>query len=70
MKALVLTGKKQLEIEDIKEHNGEVVLWIKCKGHTEKDEYVKLSNIVLHDIKNIKHINLFNLVIISPLYSK
>lgn len=37
-------------ITDIKMHNGEVVLWIKCKGHNDKDEYVKISNEVLVDI--------------------
>lgn len=39
-------------IEDIKIHNGEVVLFVQCKKHHEKDEYVKLSQQVLNDIKN------------------
>lgn len=39
------------KIEDIKIHNGEVVLWVQCKKHDSKDEYVKLSNQVLEDIK-------------------
>lgn len=39
-------------IEDIKIHNGEVVLFVQCKKHDEKDEYVKLSQQVLNDIKN------------------
>lgn len=54
---MITTGLRVSEvadalIEDIKVHNGEIVLWIKCKGHTEKDEYVKLSNEVLVDIFN------------------
>ncbi len=54
---LITTGIRGIElvradIEDIKIHNGEVVLWIQCKKHDEKDEYVKLSNDVLNDIKN------------------
>lgn len=40
------------KIEDIKIHNGEVVLFVQCKKHDEKDEYVKLSQQVLQDIKN------------------
>lgn len=39
-------------IEDIKIHNGEVVLFVQCKKHHQKDEYVKLSQQVLNDIKN------------------
>ena len=39
-------------IEDIKIHNGEVVLFLLRKKHSEKDEYVKLSNQTLNDIKN------------------
>ena len=39
-------------IEDIKVHNGEVVLWVQCKKHDSKDEYVKLSSQVLKDIQN------------------
>lgn len=53
---LITTGLRGIEvaranIEDIKIHNGEVVLWVQCKKHDEKDEYVKLSNQVLNDIK-------------------
>lgn len=54
---LITTGLRGIEvarakIEDIKVHNGEVVLWIQCKKHDSKDEYVKLSEQVLNDIKN------------------
>lgn len=53
---LITTGLRGIEvqranIEDIKIHNGEVVLWIQCKKHSEKDEYVKLSQQVLDDIR-------------------
>lgn len=52
---LITTGLRGIEVsraelEDIKVHNGEVVLWIQCKKHDEKDEYVKLSQQVLNDI--------------------
>lgn len=52
----ITTGLRAIEvsrakIEDIKEHNGEIVLWIQCKKHDGKDEYVKLSNQVLKDLK-------------------
>ena len=52
---LITTGCRGIEvarakIEDIKIHNNEVVLWIQCKKHEEKDEYVKLSNQVLADL--------------------
>jgi integrase/recombinase XerC len=54
---LISTGCRGIEvanarIEDIKEHNNETVLWIKCKKHLERDEYVKLSDQVMKDIKN------------------
>lgn len=54
---LITTGLRGIEvsranIEDIKIHNGEVVLWVQCKKHDSKDEYVKLSNQVVEDIKN------------------
>lgn len=54
---LVTTGLRGIEvarakIEDIKIHNGEIVLWVQCKKHDSKDEYVKLSNQVLEDIRN------------------
>lgn len=54
---LITTGLRGIEVsraklEDIKVHNGEVVLWIQCKKHDSKDEYVKLSNKVLEDIKD------------------
>lgn len=54
---LITTGLRGIEvakamIEDIKVHNGEVVLWVQCKKHDSKDEYVKLSEQVLRDIKN------------------
>ena len=52
---LITTGLRGIEvsranIEDIKVHNGEIVLWIQCKKHDEKDEYVKLSQQVLKDL--------------------
>lgn len=54
---LISTGCRGIEvanarIEDIKEHNNETVLWIKCKKHLERDEYVKLSDQVMKDIKD------------------
>ena len=53
---LITTGMRgvelaNLKLEDIKLHNNEPVAWILCKGHSEKDEYVKLSDTVLEDIK-------------------
>lgn len=52
---LITTGCRGIEvarakIEDIQVHNNEVVLWIQCKKHEEKDEYVKLSSKVLNDL--------------------
>ena len=54
---LITTGLRGIEVaraklEDIKEYNGEIVLWVQCKKHDTKDEYVKLSPQVLNDIKN------------------
>jgi len=54
---LITTGLRGIEvararIEDIQEYNGEIVLWVQCKKHDEKDEYVKLSPQVIQDIKN------------------
>lgn len=54
---LITTGLRGIEverakIEDIKIHNGEVVLWVQCKKRDEKNEYVKLSEQVLNDIYN------------------
>lgn len=54
---LITTGLRGIEvaramIEDIRVHNGEIVLWIQCKKHDSKDEYVKLSQQVLRDIYN------------------
>jgi integrase/recombinase XerC len=51
----ITTGLRGIEmanarIEDIQIYNGEIVLWVKCKGHDDKDEYVKLSPQVLNDI--------------------
>lgn len=53
----ITTGLRGIEIaraklEDIKVHNGEYVLWVQCKKHDEKDEYVKLSEQVMQDIRN------------------
>lgn len=54
---LITTGLRGIEVaraklEDIKEYNGEIVLWVQCKKHDSKDEYVKLSPQVIDDIKN------------------
>lgn len=54
---LITTGLRGIEvqrarIEDIKIYNNEIVLWIQCKKHDTKDEYVKLSSQVIEDIKN------------------
>jgi len=54
---LITTGLRGVEvakakIEDIKEYNGEIVLWVQCKKHDDKDEFVKLSPQVIQDIKN------------------
>lgn len=53
---LITTGLRGIEvsnalIEDIKYHNGEIVLWVQCKGHLSKDEYVKIPEQVFEDIK-------------------
>lgn len=52
---LISTGLRGVEVararlEDIKTHNGEVVLWVQCKKHDSRDEYVKLDKQVLQDI--------------------
>ena len=54
---LISTGLRGIEVskaklEDIQEYNNEIVLWVQCKKHDSKDEYVKLSNQVLTDIRN------------------
>lgn len=54
---LISTGLRGIEVaraklEDIQEHNGELVLWVQCKKHDSKDEFVKLSPKVMQDIKN------------------
>lgn len=54
---LVTTGLRGIEvvnakIEDIRKFNNEMCLFIKCKGHSEKDEYVKLADNVYQDILN------------------
>jgi len=54
---LISTGLRGIEVskaklEDIQEYNNEIVLWVQCKKHDSKDEYVKLSNQVLNDIRN------------------
>lgn len=53
---LISTGLRGIEvsrakIEDIQIYNSEVVLWVQCKKHSAKDEYVKLSPQVLLDLK-------------------
>lgn len=52
---MITTGLRGIEvanarIEDIRQLNGEYVLFIKGKGHSEYDEYVKLSDNVLSAI--------------------
>lgn len=54
---MITTGLRGIEvsrakIEDIKLHNGEMVLWVQCKKHDAKDEYVKLSEQVINDLKD------------------
>lgn len=54
---LITTGIRGIEvaranIEDIQMFNGEIVLWIQCKKHNQKDEYVKLSSQVLNDLQD------------------
>lgn len=39
------------KLENIKEYNGETVLFVKCKKRDDESEYVKISNQVLEDIK-------------------
>lgn len=51
----ITTGLRGIEmanarIQDIKIHNGELVLFVKCKKHEDYDEYVKLSGQVYNDI--------------------
>ena len=40
------------KIENIKEYNGEIVLFVKCKKRDDESEYVKLSPQVLNDIND------------------
>ena len=54
---MCVTGLRTCEvanalIEDIKEYNGEYVLFVLGKKRDDKSEYVKLSSQVLEDIKN------------------
>lgn len=54
---LVTTGLRGVEvanarIEDIKKYNDEIVLWIQCKGHSSRDEFVKIPENVFQDIRN------------------
>lgn len=54
---LLSTGLRGVEVaratlEDIQDFNNEIVLWVQCKKHDDKDEYVKLSPQVIDDIKN------------------
>lgn len=39
------------KIENIKEYNGEIVLFVKCKKRDDESEYVKLSEQVINNIK-------------------
>lgn len=44
------------KIENIKEYNGEIVLFVKCKKRDDESEYVKLSPLVLQNINDyIEH---------------
>lgn len=44
------------KIDNIKEYNGEIVLFVKCKKRDDESEYVKLSQQVLNDINEyIEH---------------
>ena len=54
---LITTGMRGVEvsnakIENLKMVNGEYVLYIKCKGHTEYDEYVKIADNIMEDLVN------------------
>ena len=54
---LITTGLRGVEvasakIENLKKVKGEICLFIKCKGHIEYDEYVKIANNVEIDISN------------------
>ena len=54
---LITTGLRGTEvanarIKDIKEYNGEICLFVKCKGHQEYDEYVKIPNDIMENLKN------------------
>ena len=40
------------KIENIKEYNSEIVLFVKCKKRDDESEYSKLSDQVLRDLKN------------------
>lgn len=40
------------KIENLKLYNGELILFVKCKKRDDESEYVKISNLVLRDIKN------------------
>lgn len=40
------------KIENLKFYNNELVLFVKCKKRDDESEYVKVSNLVLNDIKN------------------
>lgn len=60
---MITTGLRANEvalakIENIKEYNGEIVLFVKCKKRDDESEYVKLSPQVLSDINEyIEHRN-------------
>lgn len=54
---MVSTGLRANEValaklDNIKEYNGEIVLFVKCKKRDDESEYVKLSDRVLQDIKD------------------
>lgn len=54
---MISTGLRGIEvaranIEDIKVYNNDIVLFVQCKKHDDKDEYVKLSEQTIKDIKD------------------
>lgn len=54
---LITTGLRGVEvanakIENIREVDGKYCLFVRCKGHSEEDEYVKLADNVMQDIKD------------------
>lgn len=58
---------KNINVSDIKPKGNNIVIYIKGKGHAEKDDYIKLSSQVQQII--YKYINMYNLDQNSPLFT-